>query len=88
MDHQKMQSVERRRIEYAKVPQLFSQRIPGTDPKAIRLFKFGQTGPKAFRMIPDAVETGEYCFFFISGGNFGAKFAAGAQVTLWDFGID
>jgi len=89
MDHQTMQNLEGRRMAYAKVPHAFSQPITGTDPKAVRLFKSEQTGPKAFRLISDVeLDSGEYCFFFTSGGTFQAKGAAGAQVTLWDFGID
>jgi len=90
MDHQAMQGLEGRRMAYAKVPHAFSQPIVGTDPKALRLFKSEQTSPKAFRLISDIeLDSGEYCFFFTSGGTFTQqKGTAGAQVTLWDFGID
>ncbi len=91
MDPQTMQRLEGRRMAYAKVPHAFSQPIIGTDPKAVRLFKSEQTGPQAFRLIPDAeLEAGEYCFFFnnASGGSALAKGAAGENITLWDFGID
>lgn len=91
MEHQTMQGLEGRRMAYAKVAHIFSQPIIGTDPKAVRLFKSERTGPQAFRLIPDtALESGEYCFFFNSGnaGSPLAKGAAGANVTLWDFGID
>lgn len=90
MEHQTMQGLEGRRMAYAKVPHAFSQPIIGTDPKALRFFKHEQTGPKAFRLIPNTeLESGEYCFFFNSGASTGwNKGAAGSQVTLWDFGID
>jgi hypothetical protein len=90
MEHQKMQNLEGRRMAFAKVPHAFSQPIIGTDPKAVKLFKSEQTVPLAFRLIPDAeLEPGEYCFFFNSGNSAGwGKGAAGAQVTLWDFGIE
>ena len=72
-----------------EVPHIFSNPIWGTDPKAMRLFKFEQKGSQAFRIIPDTeLVSGEYCFFFNSGGSFAAKGAAGASLTLWDFGID
>jgi hypothetical protein len=91
MEHQTMQGLEGRRMLYAKQPHIGARVIVGTDPKAARLFKSEQTGPKAFRLIPDAeLESGEYCFFFTSGGGVfpGAKGTAGSNVTLWDFGID
>jgi len=93
MEHQTMQGLEGRRILYAKVPHVtpFAHPIVGTDPKAVRLFKNEQTGPKAFRLIPDTeLDSGEYCFFFTSGGGVfpAAKGSAGSNVTLWDFGID
>lgn len=91
MEHQSMQGLEGRRMLYAKQPHIGARVIVGTDPKAVRLFKPEQTGPKAFRLIPDTeLESGEYCFFFTSGGGVfpGAKGTAGSNVTLWDFGID
>jgi hypothetical protein len=88
MEHQMMQNLEGRRMAYAKVPHAFSQPITGTDPKAVRLFKSEQTGPLAFRLIPDSeLAPGEYCFFFNTGASV-AKGAAATNVTLWDFGID
>jgi hypothetical protein len=91
MDPQTMQGLEGRRMAYAKVPHAFSQPIIGTDPKAVRLFKSERTGPQAFRLIPDTnLESGEYCFFFNTGnaGSTLTKGTAGANVTLWDFGIN
>ncbi len=70
MDPQTMQGMEGRRMAYAKVPHAFSKPIVGTDPKAMRLFKYERTSPRAFRLIPDnELDSGEYCFFFNTSAN-------------------
>ncbi|MGD0302151.1 MAG: hypothetical protein ABSE86_34150 [Bryobacteraceae bacterium] len=90
MDPQKMQGVEGRRFLFAKEPHIFANPIYGTDPKAMRLFKFEQKGARGFRLISDTdLTSGEYCFFFTTGPNTGGKKGAASEnLTLWDFGID
>ena len=83
MEFQAMQNLEGRRMAYAKVPHAFSQPIIGTDPKAVRLFKSEQTGPLAFRLIPDSeLESGEYCFFFNTGAGASVQRGAASRRNL------
>jgi len=90
MDPQTMQGVEGRRFLFAKEPHIFANPIFGTDPKALRLFKFEQKGARGFRLMSDTgLTSGEYCFFFSSGTSAGGKKGAASEnLTLWDFGID